>query len=643
MSKPQSAEPTATDSHPNAKTRLISCIPFFVLGSAFIILAFWSWRKWADITVDFGNELYVPWRLSEGEHLYRDLAFSVGPLSQYFNALLFRLFGVSLSTLIYTNLIILAGITLLIYRLFRTLGNRFEATLIGLVFLSLFGFSQYTGVANYNYLCPYRHEMPHGIALCLLQIFCLIRFTERRTEKYLALAGACCGAIALMKAELFLASGTLSVVAAVLLLLREHRKFRFLFRASCIFLAGLFAPILLMLAYLSTAMPLKQALAGSFANWFMASNPKLTTAYPMYIQLMGFDAPWANLMDNILYCLAGLILIISVYLFDYCLAGFRHSRKTQVSIGAGLGIISFFLLRLLVPVEVWFRLAQILPLVSLISGLTFAWHTFRQRNQTDNFHKNILLTLWATLSLMLLPKMLLNAQLSHYGFVLAMPATLLLVALVTILIPRRLHNNWGTGELFRAVMLALLLNWALPHLERSNLIYRQKTRAIGTGGDITYHDPVSSYRNAIIPRVIDDLRKRLPEDATLLVLPNGININYLLRKRNPTPHFLLTPFEILVSGGEAEVLKSFQRTPPDYILVIIEDMQGHGYRFFGDTGYGDQIIPWVEAHYTNANRYTVQDHRQQDRYVVFLYQRKHKKKRETSASRFSLFNSVVNR
>lgn len=32
-----------------------------------------SWRRWADPIVDFGRELYIPWRLSEGAVLYRDV------------------------------------------------------------------------------------------------------------------------------------------------------------------------------------------------------------------------------------------------------------------------------------------------------------------------------------------------------------------------------------------------------------------------------------------------------------------------------------------------------------------------------------------------------------------------------------------
>ena len=60
------------------------------------LLAF-TWRRWPDVLVDFGRELYVPWRLAEGAILYRDVAYFNGPFSPYFNAVLFRVFGTSMT------------------------------------------------------------------------------------------------------------------------------------------------------------------------------------------------------------------------------------------------------------------------------------------------------------------------------------------------------------------------------------------------------------------------------------------------------------------------------------------------------------------------------------------------------------------
>ena len=53
-----------------------------------------SWQRWANPIVDCGREMYVPWRILEGDVLYRDLFFVYGPLVPYWHATLFLVFGV---------------------------------------------------------------------------------------------------------------------------------------------------------------------------------------------------------------------------------------------------------------------------------------------------------------------------------------------------------------------------------------------------------------------------------------------------------------------------------------------------------------------------------------------------------------------
>ena len=73
-----------------------------------------TWRCWPDVIIDFGRELYVPWRLSEGDVLYTDIAYFNGPISPYFNAMMFHWFGASLTTLVMTNVVLLLGLVTLI-------------------------------------------------------------------------------------------------------------------------------------------------------------------------------------------------------------------------------------------------------------------------------------------------------------------------------------------------------------------------------------------------------------------------------------------------------------------------------------------------------------------------------------------------
>src|SRR5262249_53808664 len=137
------------------------------LAVAFGALAAWSWRRWADPQIDFGNELYVAWRLASGDALYPDIALRSGPLSPYVNAVWFELFGVSIRTLVACNLAILAATCALAWRLLRPTCGPLAATLAGLALLSAFGFASYLAIGNYNWVTPYQHFQTHGVALGL--------------------------------------------------------------------------------------------------------------------------------------------------------------------------------------------------------------------------------------------------------------------------------------------------------------------------------------------------------------------------------------------------------------------------------------------------------------------------------------------
>src|SRR5262245_52355089 len=78
-----------------------------VIVIVFPVMALWSWRKWPDLLVDFGQQLYIPWQLASGKLLYKDIVILHGPFSQYFNSFWFKLFGPSLTVLIFVNLAIL--------------------------------------------------------------------------------------------------------------------------------------------------------------------------------------------------------------------------------------------------------------------------------------------------------------------------------------------------------------------------------------------------------------------------------------------------------------------------------------------------------------------------------------------------------
>ena len=162
VSKALAFEQPAEDLQPCGSSEMIECLQYSPfqssptgrrgvsthLGLALALLALlgmaaWSWGRLVEIQVDFGREVYFAWQMASGKRLYADLVYYYGPLSPYFNALLFEIFGVSLRTLMVGNLVIAGLITVVLYLLFRGWADAFAETIASLVFPLLFACGSY--------------------------------------------------------------------------------------------------------------------------------------------------------------------------------------------------------------------------------------------------------------------------------------------------------------------------------------------------------------------------------------------------------------------------------------------------------------------------------------------------------------------
>jgi hypothetical protein len=77
-------------------TQVRKALPALFPCAVFAVLTTASWQRWIQPYVDTGRELMVPWRLSRGEALYRDVHFHHGPLAPYLAAAIDRAVGPSL-------------------------------------------------------------------------------------------------------------------------------------------------------------------------------------------------------------------------------------------------------------------------------------------------------------------------------------------------------------------------------------------------------------------------------------------------------------------------------------------------------------------------------------------------------------------
>jgi 4-amino-4-deoxy-L-arabinose transferase-like glycosyltransferase len=146
---------------------------------------FFSWQRWINPFVDSGREMDVPWRLLQGERLYRDVTYYYGPLGPWLNAAALWLFGHRWVVLQAVCLAVSTVVLALLYRLIREAGSR-QAAIAATTLAAAFCMGAPHGGA---FIFPYASSGPLALAGALLALWIASR-PEPRRPLQLALAAA---------------------------------------------------------------------------------------------------------------------------------------------------------------------------------------------------------------------------------------------------------------------------------------------------------------------------------------------------------------------------------------------------------------------------------------------------------------------
>jgi 4-amino-4-deoxy-L-arabinose transferase-like glycosyltransferase len=538
--------------------------PLLIVAAGVIMLA-WSWQTWPDPLVDFGAQLYIPWRIVAGQSLYRDIAYYNGPLSQYLNAGLFTLFGVGLRTLVWANLAILALVLTLIYRLACRTSGHLAATVVGLTFVLVFAFGQGVAIGNYNWITPYVHELTYGVALGLLCIALVDRYQRTERPIWLLAAGITLGLIFLTKAEPMAAA-----TAATLAQLASHRPAR---QKFTLFLCSAAIVPVIAIFILSTFMPFPIALRGVAGSWPWVLDTQIA-ALPFYRTVSGLDHVSANLAAMFRWTLGyALLLLLATFI-----ALRTHRRRKAISLLVFAIVAAIIAWRFFPPD--WNSMIRPLPLC--LAAILIP--TFRRRDPL-----RLALVIF---SLVLLAKISLNAHVFHYGFVLAMPGTLVLVAVAAQHIPDWIKQRNGSAGVFRAAIAAVWLAGITATLYVDAHFFAARRWTVAAGPDVFFADS----RGPEIQHISDLIRRQTPASGTLAVFPQGLMLNYLTRRPDSIPQVNFMPPEVL-AAGENVILSILAARPPDLIVLNTSSIAQDQFQLDQSYFFGRSTLAWIQQNY----------------------------------------------
>jgi len=589
----------------SARTGLLIVLIVYAIG------AWLTWRKWPDLLVDFGAQLYLPWRISTGSVLYRDVMYLTGgPLSQYYHAVLFKLFGVSFLTLIVSNLVMGAGLLILIYRRFLGCCDPGTATTICLGVTLALAFGQYGDIGNYNFVAPYCHEVWHGVVLSIVGISFLASWLKERRLVFAIIAGLCAGLVFMTKPDVFIALMLAFVAATIFTTIQKGLRvaFQLVFWS---FSSAILPPLGFLLYF------------HQFESWQTSARsvlfawvPLLTTPVSkevFYKWCMGLDAPGFHIRHMLIQFLTLCVVVC------LCAVWFRREKNTSAK---RLGTVAFVAVLVALASSVdWVDAGRSLPLLVLalcvllvakcrllfnqggaLVATSNAPSTSNPVQDSSVLYQSVTFPLlWSVFGFGLLAKLGFFTRIWHYGFILAMPAFVSAIYLLLWTLPGVLERFGVRRNLFRGTIWLLLMTAFLRLFVQSQHVLGQKTLAVGSSNDklITFNEKVQPAGPAV-QSALAWMEKNAPPEATLAVLPEGIMVNYLSRRINPTKYVVWNPAEI-AGLGQGAMTTTFQENPPDYVMLIHRDPSEYAVKFFGqEERFGLKLMQWINANYEPA-------------------------------------------
>ncbi|MBS1786383.1 MAG: glycosyltransferase family 39 protein [Acidobacteria bacterium] len=582
-----------TSGNPQSAIRIPQWCPQSAIWAVFVAMLVVSWRRWTSPIADSGREMDLPWRLLQGEWLYRDVHHIYPPLAPYFNALLYRIFGAQLDVLSAAGIICSAILAALCYRIARRLFEPMESA-IATIAIVVFCIFKPAG----NLIQPYSFAALYACACSLGVLLLTLRHAEDRKRRELVFAGLLIGIAAITKQE-FALTGAATVTAALVYqylptLKSQISKLKWL--VSDLLLAALPAA--------SIALPVYGWLLATRGWQTMVEDCHLfyTHLPPSLVfynaQRTGLDRP----LLSVLQMLGAAAVAFAALSFVVMLG----DRRKKILKWSALALLSSFVtivaIKLVVGNQWDGSPLRALPILLLAIIAAELWKIGQGKEAGKSQHptsstQHPALLIIAVYSFAILARVALRVPSggAFGGFFL--PTSLLLFCYLFWRILPNAIERWTADEasvrrtlIFGRALLAITI---LAAAVTFGIRYRKNFSVEIRAERGHFFAPKVTGRE--ISEALNFIKTSTQPGESIAVLPEGSDLAFLTNRRMPLRHQILIP-GLMSARDEQQAIACLQRERVRYVLIVNRPMREFGQEAFGRDFY-TQLGGWIEAHY----------------------------------------------
>ncbi len=568
----------------------------------FLIFATLTWAHWGNLRIDCGREMYVPQQLSRGRLLYRDLWYPYGPLAPYWNALLFRLFGVNLVVLYASGLSVTLTFTCFLYAITR----RVTSSLVAFVTILCFQ-TQAFHPGLFNFVLPYAYGSTMGSLFTLIFLYFLIRHIRNESGWNLPLAGLWAGLTLLTKFEFGLACYFIFAFYQ-LLDLRTKKNVQSLILNLRAFLPGILIPVG-GYGFFVWKLSLPFFIRDSFSREF----------YVQWSRRQGLRFAPAEVLILISVLIFSLVIWFLLALLTRRIFKFRRNPAIWLALllplvwalhlrwGAYFPLAMHFIsLYFLAPGGI-FWLA-----VAFLVRAVVRWQ--RRPYRTAELTKAVLACYALSIGVRIMSKVELANYSIYYntGLYLIFVMVISEIALRVGIDLKKTRRQALVGFLVMVEGLGLLsVNYPWRTMPQSLL--RTDRGSIFA----------KSSEAELFPSIIRFIREKSREGKTVLVVPEETSLYFFAGVEAPTRWYMIHPYILSPEWKEREYIHGLETRGIDYILLSNRTNVEYGFAFFG-INYNRLVYQWITKNFQVVGQFGHFSRETPSEFGMLLYQRKDK-------------------
>ena len=547
--------------------RLLAVVGVAALALTSLGLFLISRGKWSDAIIDSGTEWIYADALARGEMLYRDVVYWFGPFTPYFQAIFFRLFGSTFTTLALCGIAGACGVLAALYFALRRVTGQREALLWTALAIPALVFMPNSGGAILG--MGYRIWHPAGFALLACGLASMPG--SRRNSLRCLGTGVCAGLAGLCRTEW-------GVITLVSVFAAESIRLRFTSRLRQeLFLTAAAAAVTFGVTMGGFAAAAGPAALLRDAPVLLVGIPRETPAGSLRAALRG----WRDGIPILLYSAA-------IWLGVASLAGLLAARGVDNvrakrwlrRVLAILAVMALLAAAGAASGAILFSAAPLLCVAALACGLV------RRRGS-----RAAALVGFGCLGLLASHRRLFHIADSGY---VAPPLLFAFVCAAGLL------RTLVASEMQRPLRLrlraisdgAIALVVGIAFLGRSvQYASDERVPVPGTNGMLSALPGTARD----LAQMAGAVQAKTGEKSGLVVLPEGGVINYLAGRRNPMRHKISIP-GYLRESNEEEFLRDLRRARPEAIVIVKRPAGEYARGLFGED-YGREIRRWIDENY----------------------------------------------